>query len=315
MKQDSKIYVAGHGGLVGSALVKKLESSGYSNVLTRASAKLDLRDRKAVSEFFSEEKPEYVFLAAAKVGGIHANDTYPAEFIFENLSIQLNVIDSAKAAGVRKLLFLGSSCIYPRNCEQPMREEHLLSGRLESTNEPYAVAKIAGIKMCEAYRRQYGCRFISVMPTNLFGPGDNFDLQNAHVIPALMRRFYEAKARGDSSVVVWGTGKPRREFLYVGDLADSLVFLMNGYDEPGPINVGCGEDVSIAELASVIGEVVGFTGDVNFDTTKPDGTPRKLLDVSRVFSLGWRPEVGLFEGLRRTYDWFEENYPNVRGVP
>ncbi|NIO17026.1 MAG: NAD-dependent epimerase/dehydratase family protein, partial [Deltaproteobacteria bacterium] len=284
MELESKIYVAGHRGLVGSALVRELKRSGFGNLITRTSNEIDLRDRDAVMKFFISEKPEYVFLAAAKVGGIHANDTYPAEFIFDNLAIQLNVIDSARTSGVKKLLFLGSSCIYPRECPQPMREEFFLSGYLEKTNEPYAVAKIAGIIMCEAYRRQYGSVFISAMPTNLYGPGDNFDLKDSHVIPALIRRFHEGKVRGDAEVVVWGTGMPRREFLYADDLASALVFLMKEYDDSGFINVGSGEDISIRDLAELIRNVVGYAGRLTFDSTKPDGTPRKLLDVSRINS-------------------------------
>ncbi len=314
MEQDAKIYVAGHGGLVGSALTRMLRRSGYENLVTRTSGEVDLRQQKAVRDFFQEATPEYVFLAAAKVGGIYANDTYPADFIYDNLSIQVNIIEAARAWGVKKLLFLGSSCVYPRGCPQPMKEEYLLTGELERTNEAYAIAKISGMKMCEAYRRQHGSRFISVMPTNLFGPGDNFDLLNSHVIPALMRRFHEAKVRGDSEVVVWGTGQPRREFLHVDDLADALVFLMKEYDEPGFINVGTGEDISIGELAQMIKKVVGYPGDLRFDREKPDGTPRKLLDVSRIFSLGWRPRLNLDEGLSETYRWFEKNYPDVRGV-
>lgn len=315
MEQKSKIYVAGHRGLVGSALARELKRSGLGNLITRTSNELDLRDRDAVMKFFISEKPEYVFLAAAKVGGIYANDTYPAEFIFDNLAIQLNVIDSARTSGVKKLLFLGSSCIYPRECPQPMREEFFLSGYLEKTNEPYAVAKIAGIIMCEAYRRQYGSVFISAMPTNLYGPGDNFDLKDSHVIPALIRRFHEGKVRGDAEVVVWGSGMPRREFLYADDLASALVFLMKEYDDSGFINVGSGEDISIRDLAELIRKVVGYPGRLTFDSTKPDGTPRKLLDVSRINSLGWKPRVSVEEGIRKTYDWFKENYPHVRGVP
>ncbi len=315
MEQKSKIYVAGHRGLVGSALARELKRSGLGNLITRTSNELDLRDRDAVMKFFISEKPEYVFLAAAKVGGIYANDTYPAEFIFDNLAIQLNVIDSARTSGVKKLLFLGSSCIYPRECPQPMREEFFLSGYLEKTNEPYAVTKIAGIIMCEAYRRQYGSVFISAMPTNLYGPGDNFDLKDSHVIPALIRRFHEGKVRGDAEVVVWGSGMPRREFLYADDLASALVFLMKEYDDSGFINVGSGEDISIRDLAELIRKVVGYPGRLTFDSTKPDGTPRKLLDVSRINSLGWKPRVSVEEGIRKTYDWFKENYPHVRGVP
>ncbi|RMG60459.1 MAG: GDP-L-fucose synthase [Deltaproteobacteria bacterium] len=314
MERDARIYVAGHRGMVGSALCRALASKGFTNIITRTSSECDLRDRSRVDEFFEKERPEYVFLAAARVGGILANSTYPAQFIYDNLAIELNVIDAAHKYGVKKLLFLGSSCIYPRECPQPMKEEYLLSGYLEKTNEPYAVAKIAGIKLCESYRRQYGCNFISAMPTNLYGPGDNFDLHDSHVIPALMRKFHEAKLKGEGEVVVWGTGKPRREFLHVDDLAEALIFLMENYDGELFLNVGTGEDVTIADLVELMKEVVGYEGEVRYDSSKPDGTPRKLLDVSRIRSLGWRHKKSLREGLRETYRWFSENYPAVRGV-
>ena len=304
MDKTSKIFVAGHRGLVGSAILRRLQAEGYTNLVVRTRRELDLTNQAAVERFFAQEKPEYVFLAAAKVGGILANATYPADFIRDNLLIQTHVIDAAYRHGVRKLLFLGSSCIYPKYTPQPMKEEHLLTGPLEPTNEPYAVAKIAGIKMCQAYRRQYGFNAISLMPTNLYGPGDNFDLQTSHVLPALIRKFHEAKERGDRQVVVWGTGKPRREFLHVDDLADAAVFLMRHYDEEQIINVGVGEDISIADLAALIKRIVGYEGEIVYDTSKPDGTPRKLLDVSRLFALGWRPKISLEEGIRQTYTWF-----------
>ncbi len=308
MDKASKIFVAGHRGLVGSAILRKLQAEGYTNLVTRTRAELDLRDQAAVNRFFAEERPEYVFLAAAKVGGILANSTYPADFIRDNLQIQTNVIDAAYRNGVKKLLFLGSSCIYPKYAPQPMKEEYLLTGPLEPTNEWYAVAKIAGIKMAQAYRRQYGFNAISLMPTNLYGPGDNFDLETSHVIPALIRKFHEAKVEGRPHVVVWGTGKPRREFLHVDDLADAALFLMNNYDGEEIINVGVGEDVSIRELAELIQDVVGFEGEIVFDTTKPDGTPRKLLDVSRLQALGWKAKIPLREGLASTYRWYVENF-------
>ena len=308
MDKESKIFVAGHRGLVGSAILRKLQAEGYTNLVTRTRAELDLRDQAAVNRFFEEERPEYVFLAAAKVGGILANSTYPADFIRDNLQIQTNVIDAAYRHGVKKLLFLGSSCIYPKYAPQPMKEEHLLTGPLEPTNEWYAVAKIAGIKMAQAYRRQYGFNAISLMPTNLYGPGDNFDLETSHVIPALIRKFHEAKVEGKPHVVVWGTGKPRREFLHVDDLADAALFLMKNYDSEEIINVGVGEDVSIRELAELIQDVVGFEGEIVFDTTKPDGTPRKLLDVSRLQALGWKARIPLREGLASTYRWYVENF-------
>jgi len=307
MNKESKIFVAGHRGLVGSAILRKLQAEGYTNLVTRTRAKLDLRDQAAVNRFFEEERPEYVFLAAAKVGGVLANSTYPADFIRDNLQIQTNVIDAAYRSRVKKLLFLGSSCIYPKFAPQPMKEEYLLTGSLEPTNEWYAVAKIAGIKMVQAYRRQYGFNAISLMPTNLYGPGDNFDLETSHVIPALIRKFHEAKVQGKPRVVVWGTGKPRREFLHVDDLADAALFLMQNYDGEEIINVGVGEDVSIRELAELIRDVVGYEGEIVFDTTKPDGTPRKLLDVSRLHALGWRARISLREGLGQTYRWYLEN--------
>lgn len=312
MRKDSKIFVAGHRGLVGSALVRKLSSEGYTNLIVKSREELDLTKQEDVYEFFFREKPEYVFLAAAKVGGILANATYPADFIRINLQIQVNVIDAAYQSGVRKLLFFGSSCIYPKYSPQPMRESYLLTGPLEPTNEPYALAKIAGIKMCQAYRRQYGFNAISLMPTNLYGPGDNFDLETSHVIPALIRKFHEAVENGREEVVVWGTGTPRREFLHVDDLADAALFLMERYDSEEIINVGVGEDISIRDLAYLIAQVVGYHGRIRFDTSKPDGTPQKLLDISRLSSLGWRPKIPLKEGLESTYRWYLENRPYVR---
>ncbi|WP_047866049.1 GDP-L-fucose synthase [Rubrobacter aplysinae] len=304
MDRDSRIYVAGHRGLVGAAILRRLQGEGYENLITRTSAELDLTDARAVEDFFASEKPEYVFLAAAKVGGIMANDTYPADFIRDNLTIQLNVIDAAYRHDAEKLLFLGSSCIYPRLAPQPMKEEHLLTGELEPTNEPYAIAKIAGIKLCQSYNRQYGSNYISVMPTNLYGPGDNFDLRNSHVLPALIRKFHEAKERGAESVEVWGSGTPRREFLHVDDLADACVYLMRIYSGDEPVNVGVGQDISIGELAGLVRGVVGFEGGLAYDTSKPDGTPRKLLDVSRLESLGWRAKTPLRNGIEQTYEWF-----------
>lgn len=314
MDKGAKIYVAGHRGLAGNAILRKLQMEGYNNLVIRTRRELDLTDQRVVYLFFEEERPEYVFLAAAKVGGILANATYPGDFIRENLLIQTHVIDASYRFRVKKLLFLGSSCIYPKFAPQPMREEHLLTGPLEPTNEAYAVAKIAGIKMCQAYRRQYGFNAISAMPTNLYGPGDNFDLETSHVIPALIRRFHEAKQMGRREVVVWGTGNPRREFLYVDDLADAALFLMRHYEEEQIINVGVGADVSIRELAELIARVVGFSGEILYDTSKPDGTPRKLLDVSRLFALGWRPKVTLEEGLYRSYAWFREHMVEARGI-
>lgn len=304
MKKDAKIFVAGHRGLVGSALVRTLRRMGYDTVIVRSRQELDLRDRAAVDQFYREERPDVVIDAAAKVGGIKANSTYPVEFLLENLEIQNNVIRGAWEAGVKKLLFLGSSCIYPREAEQPIREDALLSGPLEPTNEAYAIAKIAGIKLCQAYANQYGANFISAMPTNLYGPGDNFDLANSHVLPALLRKFHEAKLRGEKEVEVWGTGKPRREFLHVDDMAEACVFLLENYDGTEIVNVGCGEDLEIGALAKLIAEVTGFQGGIRFNTEMPDGTPRKLLDTSRINALGWKPRISLEEGIRETYAWF-----------
>lgn len=305
MDKHSKIFVAGHRGLVGSAVQRRLQAEVYTQILIRDRSQLDLRRREAVEAFFTAERPEYVFLAAAKVGGILANSTYSGDFIRDNLLIQTNVIDVAWRSGVRKLLFLGSSCIYPKHAPQPLKEEYIFTGPLEPTNEAYAVAKIAGITMCKAYRHQFGFNAISAMPTNLYGPGDNFELQSSHVIPALIRKFHEAKAHGQNAVVVWGTGIPRREFLYVDDLADACLFLMSTYDDPELINVGVGEDISIIELAELVAHIVGFSGEIVFDRTKPDGTPRKLLDVSRISARGWRPKIGLREGLELTYRWYQ----------
>lgn len=313
MPKDSKIYVAGHTGLVGSAIVRALRASGYKNVIGRTSAELDLTRQQDVEAFFAQEKPEFVFLAAAMVGGIWANETRRAQFIYINLAIETNVIHAAYMNQVKKLLFLGSSCIYPKLCPQPMKEEYLLSGYLEPTNEPYAVAKIAGIKMCESYNRQYGTKYISVMPTNLYGPGDNFDLETSHVLPALIRKFHEAKTQGRSEVVVWGTGSPRREFLYVEDLADACVFLMNHYSGNEIINIGVGTDIPVCELAELVGRIVGFQGEITFDTSKPDGTPRKLLDVSRIAALGWSARTPLEDGIAKTYRWYLENVAEGNG--
>ncbi|MDH0189383.1 GDP-L-fucose synthase, partial [Stenotrophomonas sp. GD04051] len=307
MTPESRIFVAGHRGLVGSAIVRRLTSLGYRNLILASRDVLDLRDRQSVDAFFERERPEIVFLAAAKVGGIHANSTYPADFLFENLQIQNNVIDGAYRFGVEKLAFLGSSCIYPKHAEQPIREESLLTGSLEATNEWYAVAKIAGIKMCQAYRRQYGFNAISLMPTNLYGPGDNFDLQNSHVLPALIRKFHDAKIAGIPEVVMWGSGTPRREFLHVDDMAAASVFLAETYSGEDIVNVGVGEDISILELAELVRAVTGFSGRIVNDLTKPDGTPRKLLDVSRLSDLGWKAKIGLREGVAATYEWFLEN--------
>ena len=304
MRQDSSVYVAGHAGLVGSALVRRLRAGGHEGLLVRTHEELDLEDQRAVWAFFQQERPEFVFLAAARVGGIMANSRYPADFIRSNLLVQCNVIEAAFRSGVKKLLFLGSSCIYPREAPQPIREDHLLTGPLEPTNAPYAVAKIAGITMCQAYNRQHGTNFVSVMPCNLYGPGDNFDPERAHVLPALVRRFHEAKLARAPSVTVWGTGTPRREFLHVDDLADACVLLMERYDSSEPVNVGCGVDVSIAQLATLIAAVVGFEGEIVFDSSKPDGTPRKLLDVGRLERLGWRARIQLEDGVRGTYAWF-----------
>jgi GDP-L-fucose synthase len=303
MKKTLPIFVAGHRGLVGSAVVRKLQSEGHTQILTKQRTDLDLLDQRAVHDFFKTEKPAYAIIAAARVGGIYANSTQPADFLYENLMIAANTIHAAAEHGTEKLLFLGSSCIYPKLAEQPMKESALLTGPLEPTNEAYAIAKIAGLKLCEHYQKQYGKRFISAMPTNLYGPGDNFHPMNSHVIPGMMRRFHEAKRRGDAAVTVWGTGKPRREFLHVDDLAAALYLLMETYEEPETINVGTGEDVTIAELAQTMKDVTGYEGRIAFDTTKPDGTPRKLLDIARIRNLGWSPKVTLRDGLAATYSW------------
>lgn len=309
MDTQAKIYVAGHRGLVGSALVRALQSQGYGNLLLRTRDQVDLLNQVAVADFFAAEKPDYVFLAAAKVGGVQANNTYRAEFLYENLMIAANVIHSAYQHDVSKLLFLGSSCIYPKLCPQPIREQDLLTGFLEPTNEPYAIAKIAGLKLCENYHRQYGVNFIAAMPTNLYGINDNFDLANSHVLPALMRKFHEAKQRGESTVTVWGTGTPLREFMYVDDLADGLIFLMRHYDHTADfINIGTGEEVSIQDLALLLKELVGFQGDLVFDGSKPDGTPRKLMDVSRLHQLGWQAKTDLRTGIAETYRWFQQEH-------
>jgi GDP-L-fucose synthase len=308
MKKDAKIYVAGHRGLVGSAIMRKLKKEGYNNLIYKTSSELDLRRQEKVEDFFEEEKPEYVILAAAKVGGIQANDNYSAEFLYDNLMIETNVIEAAYQNDVKKLLFLGSSCIYPKFADQPMKEDYLLSGKLESTNEGYAVAKITGIKLCEHYNKQYGTNFISAMPTNLYGPNDNFDLETSHVLPALIRKFHEAKVNDEEEVVIWGTGKPRREFLHVDDLADSLLYLMNNYSGDQFVNVGVGKDISILELAELIKDIVGFDGEIINDLSKPDGTPRKLLDVTRLNDLGWEAQISLEEGIKDTYQWFKKNY-------
>ncbi|GIV44841.1 MAG: GDP-L-fucose synthase [Bacteroidia bacterium] len=294
--------MAGHRGMVGSAIVRKLQQEGYSNIIVRTSKELDLRNQKAVEDFFSLEKPDYVFLAAAKVGGIHANNTYRAEFLYDNLMIQNNIIHSSYKNEVKKLLFLGSSCIYPKMAPQPLKEEYLLTGTLESTNEPYAIAKIAGIKMCDAYRSQYGCNYISVMPTNLYGPNDNYDLNNSHVLPALLRKFHEARIKGAPNVIIWGSGTPMREFLHVDDLADACFYLMMNYNEAGLINIGTGKDISIKELALLIKEIVGYKGELKFDTSKPDGTPRKLMDVSKLHAFGWKHKIELEQGIRMVYE-------------
>ena len=301
MQKQSKIYVAGHNGMVGSAIIRKLRTEGFENIITRSSKELDLRNQPAVADFFATEKPEYVFLAAAKVGGILANNIYRADFLYENLMIQNNVIHSAYENKVTKLMFLGSSCIYPKLAPQPLKEEYLLTGELEHTNEPYAIAKIAGIKLCDAYRAQYGCNYISVMPTNLYGPNDNYDLNNSHVLPALIRKVITAKRNQDESVTVWGSGTPKREFLYVDDLADACFYLMENYDEPGLVNVGVGEDVSILDLARLVVKIVGFDGEILTDTTKPDGTPRKLMDVSKLQAKGWKAKITLEEGIAKVY--------------
>lgn len=306
MNKSSKIYIAGHRGMVGSAIYRNLIALGYTNIITRTSAELDLRIQERVNEFFEAERPEYVFLAAAKVGGIMANNTFRADFVYENIMIQSNVIHSSYAIGVKKLMFLGSSCIYPKIAPQPLKEEYLLTGLLEDTNEPYAIAKIAGIKMCDAYRSQYNCNFISVMPTNLYGPNDNYDLNNSHVLPALIRKFHEAKQANAPEVVIWGTGTPKREFLHADDLADACHFLMQQYDEAGLVNIGTGEDQTITELAEMIRSTVGYRGAIVYDSTKPDGTPRKLMDVSKLHSLGWKHSINLDKGLAMVYADFQK---------
>jgi GDP-L-fucose synthase len=307
MNKSDKIFVAGHRGMVGSALMRRLQAEGFENLFTRDRSRLDLTDGSAVVKFFKEEQPHAVIVAAAKVGGIKANSDFPVEFLVENLRIQNNVIRAAYENGVRKLLFLGSSCIYPKFAPQPIPESALLTGPLEQTNEAYAIAKIAGIKLCQAFSREYGANFISVMPTNLYGPNDNFDLETSHVLAALLRKAHEAKMRDDRKLVVWGTGKPRREFLHVDDLASACLLLLEKYDSPEIINVGCGEDISIRELSELICEVVGFDGELAWDTTKPDGTPRKLLEVSKIRTLGWKPAIALRDGIARTYEWFRTN--------
>ena len=314
MNKSDRIYVAGHRGMVGSAIVRALNNAGFENILTATRKDVDLTSQAAVNDFFDKEKPDYVFLSAARVGGIYANDTYPAEFIRDNLLIQTNVIDAAYRNQAKKLLFLGSSCIYPKMARQPINESELLTGPLEPTNEWYAIAKIAGIKMCQAYRKQYGFNAISLMPTNLYGIGDNYHLENSHVIPALIRKFHEAKQRGDSAVEVWGTGKAMREFLDVEDLADAAVFLMENYDDSEIVNVGTGEDITIAELADTVKQVTGFEGEIVFDTSKPDGTPRKLLDVSKLHELGWKHKIELRQGLANAYQWFEANQQDFRAA-
>ncbi len=312
MNKSSRIYVAGHRGLVGSAIVRNLTAAGYARIITRSSTELDLRQQSAVDAFIASEQPEYVFLAAAKVGGIHANNSFPADFIRDNLQMQTSVIDAAWRNGCKKLLFLGSSCIYPKLAPQPMTEDCLLTGPLEPTNEWYAIAKIAGLKMCQAYRRQYGFNAIAAMPTNLYGPGDNFSLENSHVLPAMIRKFHEARQTGAAAVTLWGTGTPRREFLHVDDLAAACVFLMQQYEGEQLVNIGWGEDVSITELAQVVGNVVGFQGGIQYDTSKPDGPPRKLLDVSRLKGLGWSPSISLKAGIAETYRWFLGNQDAIR---
>lgn len=299
---QSKIYIAGHRGMVGSAVLRRLQSAGYANFITRTSRELDLRNQQAVQDFFAEEKPDYVFLAAAKVGGILANNTYRGEFLYDNLMIQNNVIHAAYLQGVKKLMFLGSSCIYPKLAPQPLKEEYLLTGELEPTNEPYAIAKIAGIKMCDAYRAQYGCNFISVMPTNLYGPNDNYDLEKSHVLPALIRKFHTAKIENHPSVMMWGTGTPKREFLHVDDLADACFYLMQHYNEPGLVNIGTGEDIAIKELAELVKDIVGYEGTIEHDLSKPDGTPRKLMDVNKLRKAGWEAKIGLREGIEQVYE-------------
>ena len=308
MKQTAKIYIAGHRGMVGSGLERKLRKEGYNNIVTKISSELDLRNQQHVNEFFEKEKPDYVVLAAAKVGGIHANNKYRADFIYDNLMIEANIIHAASLNKIKKLLFLGSSCIYPKMAPQPLKEEYLLSGNLEPTNQPYAIAKIAGIEMCDSYRAQYGCNFISAMPTNLYGTNDNYHPENSHVLPALIRRIILAKKNNDSRVVIWGTGTPRREFMHVDDLADACYFLLQNYNEAGLVNIGWGEDVSIKELAEIIAAEIGYTGSLEFDATKPDGTPRKLMDTNKINHLGWKPSIKLQEGIRRTIEEVKDKF-------
>lgn len=307
MEKGAKIYIAGHRGMVGSAIMRKLQSEGFENIITRVSSELDLRNQVAVNDFFTKEKPDYIFLAAAKVGGIHANNSFRAEFIYDNLMIEANIIHAAYQHLVKKLMFLGSSCIYPKFAPQPLREESLLTGTLEQTNEPYAIAKITGIKLCEAYRAQYGCNFISAMPTNMYGPNDNYDLNNGHVLPALVRKMIVAKQTNSANVVIWGSGTPRREFLYSDDLADACYFLMQNYNEPGFLNVGTGEDITIRDLALLIKDIVGYRGEIIQDTSKPDGTPRKLMDVSKLNALGWKASISLEEGIKKIYEEVKNN--------
>ena len=314
MQKHEKIYIAGHRGLVGSAIERRLRAEGYDNLVLRTSSELDLREQGAVREFFAEEAPDHVILAAARVGGILANDRYPADFLYDNLMIEANVVHSSHESGVKKLLALGSTCIYPRLAPQPLKEEYLLSGSLEPTNEWYAVAKIAGIKLCQAYHRQYGARFIAAMPTNLYGPGDNFDPENSHVVPAMIRKFHEGKLAGSPKVVLWGTGRAKREFLHVDDLADACLFLMQNYEGPEIVNIGAGKDVTISDLAVLVRDVVGFKGRVEYDSAKPDGTPRKLVDTSRMDKLGWRATIKLKEGIEQTYRWYLDNIEGLRGM-
>jgi len=311
VEKNSKIYIAGHRGMVGSAIHRKLQKEGYNNIITRSSSELDLRVQNDVEEFFEQEKPEYVFLAAAKVGGIVANNTYRADFLYENLQIQNNIIHSSYLNGVKKLMFLGSSCIYPKLAPQPLKEDYLLTGTLEPTNEPYAIAKIAGIKMCDAYRSQYGCNYISVMPTNLYGYNDNYHPQNSHVLPALIRRFHEAKISNTPEVTIWGTGTPKREFLFADDLAEACYYLMQNYNEEGLVNIGTGEDISIKDLALLIKDIIGYEGEINFDTSKPDGTPRKLMDVSKLHSKGWHYKIELRDGIKLAYEDFLAHQANL----
>lgn len=314
MKKNSRIYIAGHTGLVGSALHEQLSSNGFNNIITQTLDQLDLRNQKAVNTFFAREQPEYIFIAAAKVGGIQANYSFPAEFIYDNLMIEANIIHAAFMYGATKLLFLGSSCIYPRNCPQPIEEKYLLTGTLEETNEPYAIAKITGIKLCQAYFRQYGVHFISCMPTNLYGPRDNFNLETSHVVPALIAKMYQAKINNNPTMTVWGTGAARREFLYVDDLAQALIFLMHYYNENEPINIGTGQDISIKELACTIKDIIGYTGTLHFDATQPDGTPQKLLNVTKLHTLGWKAKTSLIDGLTKTIIWYSEHY-NQNNIP